>query len=187
MNYYYLVASLPSLGMDEAPPLSIAEFRELCAEHLTPRDLRVLDTVLDENEPADGTGFLREWRQRETRLRNAVVHFRAARLQTEAGPHLRSQKGVSLFTEQRVHDALSRPSPLERERGLDELRWMNAEDLAGRNPFSIRTVLSYAVRLQLAHRWTGMDPQKGAARRDALVSRAPGAEPVADENVDSRA
>ena len=35
--YYFFSATLPELRPGEVPPLTLAEFDELAAEHLTPR------------------------------------------------------------------------------------------------------------------------------------------------------
>lgn len=181
MNYYFLVASLPALDLEEEPPFAVETFHAMCAEHLSERDMAVLDALLADRQNGDPPVLVREWRNRETRIRNALVAVRAARFKVAPAPHLRPQEGISLLVESRVNDLQSRPTPLARELDLDRLRWQEAEEFAGFDPFSIRAVMAYAVKLRLAGRWAAMDADAGTAQLDQLVNREPGAAPEARE------
>jgi altronate hydrolase len=74
MNYYYLVASLPSLQLSAEPPMTCDEFRARAAEQLTAADLRELDALLaGEGSSSFGRAFVR----REAALRHALALRRA--------------------------------------------------------------------------------------------------------------
>ena len=75
--------------------------------------------------------------------------------------------------EKMAGEALSRHTPLDRERALDTLRWQRLEELAGYDPFSARPVLAYALKLQLVERWAELEEDAGMARLEEVVSRPP--------------
>ena len=173
MNYYFLVANLPELALDGDLPFSTETFRAMCAEHLSPRDLSVLDALLKDEAAEHAPALVREWRNRDTRIRNATTALRAARLKMDAAPHIRPQTGISFFVENAVNDAQSRATPLAREMALDRLRWQEAEELAGLDPFSLRAILSYAVKLRLATRWDSMNKDVGISKLNEIINRPP--------------
>lgn len=162
MNYYYLVASLPTLRMEESPPIGMDAFLTLCREHLSTADLATLDAVLDETGQLPARHpFATAWRDTTRQFRNSVARQRAAKLQRDASPYLRPHEGFSVWIEQTVAEAFQKPNPLERQRALDRLLWDRVGELAAGNPFSGAAVFAYAVRLQSAERWSAMDEQAG--------------------------
>jgi hypothetical protein len=181
MNYYFLAASLPPLSLEEEPPLSVEAFLAICDVHLAPQDRATLDALLADEQKTSAPALVREWRNRETRIRNSVVAARAARLEVEAGPHLRPQDGISLYIEDAVHKALSRQTPLARELALDELRWDEADEFAGHNPFALRAILSYAVKLRVAWRWAAMDEDAGTTTLNEIINRPTGTDEVQEK------
>ena len=171
MKYYYLAASLPSLALGEDPPVSGAQFDELCREHLRPDHLQALEEMRNAFEQAPHHGVIREWAAGETCLRNAVVTHRATRLRRDADPYLREQAGVDLYTEKETNDAFARPNPLDREMALDRIRWRHADELAGYDPFDVRAILAYGIKLRLAERWAAMSDEEGSKKAEEIVNR----------------
>jgi hypothetical protein len=167
-NYYYLVAGLPMLALGRPPSIASAGFRQACREQLAPDDFEVLADLLDAGGRRTSHPFARAWRERDTRLRNAVARARAGRLNREAGPHLRPAEGFDTYTERAVAEAFARATPAERELDLDRFRWSVLDELAGFNPFALAGVLAYGLKLRLAERWSGLE----AARGRAAVERA---------------
>lgn len=170
MKYAYFAASLPALVFNSPPPMPLEQFRAAAARQLTPRDLATLDALLDGDPSAHP--FVAEWRARETQLRNAVARARAAAANVEARPYLREHTGWDVALERAVMDAMGRPTPLEREMELDRCRWHLAEDLARFRPFDLEGVLSYALKLRILERWSGMDANAGRRRLDQWVEEA---------------
>ena len=173
MNYYYFAASLPMPSLQTPPPISYERFRELCEQHLSRIDLKALDELM---EPATGDSrhwFVKEWRNRETQLRNAVAKIRAARLRRDAGLYLKEQEGLDTHVEKSAADAFSKKTPLDRELALDRFRWHQIEDAAGYDAFSITAILAYALKLALAQRWAAMDREKGKGKFEELVQQGP--------------
>lgn len=169
MNYYYLAASLPMVSLGREPLLNSGAFRALCEEHLAVEDLAVLAALLDREGQGTTHPFVRAWRDRETRLRNAIVRQRAARLGIDAGTQLRPAEGFDLYTVKAVEEAFARVSPAERELELDRFRWAVLDELGGLNPFALTAVLAYALKLRLAERWSRLEGDEGRRRMDELV------------------
>ncbi|MDI6774094.1 MAG: DUF2764 family protein [Verrucomicrobiota bacterium] len=171
MGYYFFAASLPALSLDAPPPLSFDRFLSLCREHLRAADLRALEELLRRARPESRSAFVRTWCNKDTQVRNAVVRLRAGRLRQDSEADVRPQNGVDLLIEKRVAEAFSRPTPAERERALDRLRWTILDELAGFDPFTGAALLAYALKLKLVERWAAMNPEAGRERVDKLVNR----------------
>ncbi|MCE9612969.1 MAG: DUF2764 domain-containing protein [Lentisphaerae bacterium] len=171
MNYYYFAASLPTLALDAPPPLRMAAFLTLCQEHLRAADYETVRQLLGLSDARPGNALLREWHGREVQLRNALVRARAARLGRDATPYLRPEAAADSAVDKAAAEALSRPAPHERELALDRFRWAQADEMAGYNPFSVASIVAYALKLKLAERWATLDEQAGRAAAEALVAQ----------------
>lgn len=171
MNYYYFAASLPTVALDAAPPLTLAQFLNRCREHLDPADLEAVRLLAEEADAPAPHPFVQAWRDRETQLRNALVRARAARLRCEAAPYLRPVAAADASLDKAAADALSRPTPLERELELDRVRWNQAAQLAGFNPFSMDALLAYTIKLKLADRWATLSEQAGRDKMRAVETQ----------------
>lgn len=163
MSYEYLVASLPMLFPGDPPPFGVTDFLYRCAGVLSPAHHGTLERLLagrvDENDhPA-----AREWAARDTQLRNAIAQARATAWQADARPHLRDHPGFDGMVRDGVADALTKPTPLERERTLDRCRWHILDDIARGDPFGMGAVVAFAMKLQIAARWAGLTPDAGRA------------------------
>ena len=178
MNYYYLVATLPELSFDKPPDMSQEEFLTLCAEHLSPRDYKAMEDLLESSpDQAADTGFAKAWQEKETQLRNAIVKIRAARQQKDAAPFLKETNSVETAATRAAEEAFLKKSPLDRELALDHFRWQQIEELAGLDPFTTKAVLAYGLKFKLATRWADMDREKGENIAEELLNKKPGEEP----------
>jgi hypothetical protein len=163
MNYYFLVSSLPLPQLGLKPPITIPDFLTACGTNLPPDEQAILRDLLATDGAHSDHPFVREWRERETELRNEVARIRAKKRPFAPETWLRPQPGVRVFIQTAVAEAFQAPNPLERERGLDRLRWSLLDELAGLNPFGIDALFSYGLRLRLATRWASFDSKSGAA------------------------
>ena len=172
MNYYYLIASLPSLALEAEPPFDPPRFEALGREHLTPPDQAVFSALLQArpDQPPPNHPFCRAWHDRETLLRNAVVRLRAARRNVDPAPFLRPTATLDLSLEKAVAEAFTRPHPGDRELELDRIRWRTAEELAGYDPFAFDALLAYAVRFGLVTRRHGLTEPRGRERLESLLT-----------------
>lgn len=163
MNYWYLVASLPSLVLGAEPPLSPAAFRVLCGEHLRGGDVQELDAVLAA-DTAGASTFGRAWREFTLRLQAECAVLRAARLGVDPTPWRTDTSVPDAALLAAVRDAMQQADPRGREWQLDALRWRTLEDLVRPTPFGLPAVLAYGLRLQLAARWASRTEAEGQSR-----------------------
>lgn len=177
MNYYYLVAGLPMLCLGREPPIGEGDFLAVCRDHLEPADLLALESLMRPGGGECGHAFVTEWRQRETRLRNAVARVRADRRGVEAEPYLRPEEGYDPSMIRAVDEAFGRATPAEREQELDRFRWQTLESMAGLNPFSTASVLAYGLRLKIVHRWARLSSEAGRRQLEMWVTKAAAASP----------
>jgi len=171
MAYFYLVSSLPSLSLDADPPFTTADFRFRCQGALSTRDLHELDGVLNGKAGEGKSRFARKWHGLETQLRNAVVRQRASRLGVDARSSLRDHPGFDTYVEKAVAEAMARPNPLDQEQALDRCRWYLLDQLALDEPFGLSAVLGFAVKLQLAERWSALTDAAGRRQFQDIVNR----------------
>lgn len=185
MNYYFLAASLPMLEFGAPPPCSSQEFRQICADNLTTRDMRALkDLHPDLLDQPTNDPFVHAWRQTEICIRNTIAAERAARLHSDPAPFRKEIPHVDVDAERQIHELFAHaPSPLERERGLDLLRWNRLDELAGFNPFSKDAILAYFLKLKLAERWAGLDQDLGREQAAEATDANPDPEPATQQDM----
>ncbi len=173
MSYHYFAASLPVLSLDSEPELSVDEFLKLCREHLTPAHLATLERILNDDPPCgNDESFAQQWNDFDTEIRNALVSERATRRSIESARYLRPQKGFRGYVQKSVSEAFAMKNPLESERALDRLRWAIIEDIQGHDPFAVRSLYAYAIKLRLAERWSGMNRDTGTVTVENITAAA---------------
>ncbi len=171
MKHYYLVASLPTLVLGEAPPLTVEAFQFSCTGVLDSDELCELGLVLSGRAGEGSSSFAQSWFGADTQLRNAAARFRGTRLGVESRGFIKDHPGFSAAVEKAVTDAFAKGNPLEREMALDRCRWQMLEDLAREDSFGLAAVLAFAVKLQLASRWAQMKDEAGQKRVEELVDQ----------------
>ena len=166
-EYWFLIASLPTVQMGEKPALSRADFRAACEGQLSEDKLRSVDAVLENREPPAGiaTGL---WNG-EIQLRDAIVRMRAKNRGADASRFLQPFDGFSATIEKQVTDAFARPNPLEQEMALDHVRWSLADELALTGPFGLPGVLAFAVKVRIAERWAELEEEVGKNNVESLI------------------
>lgn len=169
MNYYYLVASLPSQQLFAEPPMTMEALATLCAEQLSASDQRELAAVL---AGSGRSAFGARHAAFEGGLRLCVAKARAERRSRDAS-ELPEDSG-DLALQQAVRDAFSAKDPMERERRFDAMRWRWLEQEAERDPFAPAAVFSYALRLSIGHAWSRRTADAGrnelSSQRERMLS-----------------
>ena len=191
-NYEYIVASLPVLRPEDSrsdnvnAEALIAEIRE----QLSGRDQAVLDQLLagydDEQLTEDfyrqilrnKNRFLREWFRFDLDLRNATVGYLNHQLH-RAPDHdkiLLEEREMEEFPELEAAEHILRGKDiLQRERGLDELRWHKVDEITLLDYFDLETLLGYVAKLKIIDRWLQLDPDSGGREfrvREDMVGKA---------------
>jgi len=169
MSLIYLISSLPFLTFDATPALTLEQFEGMCADQLDGRDAQAVRALLGHG--ASDHPFVSALRDKETILRNSVARRRAARRAEAADSQrwLRPTQGCDSQIENRVDDAFEESDPLSRERELDKIRWIIAEELQGPDPLDKRAVFAYAVKLAILARWQSLETDRGRSVFDGLT------------------
>jgi hypothetical protein len=169
VNYFYLVASLPTFAFGDPLPVSLEEFLSACRRDLSPGDAEELEAFAAGDSANARSAFARAWFRGDDELRAALVQQRAARLGVEAGPQLGERGGFNAYAIDAVEDAYAKPHPLEREMELDRFRWTLTEDLALGHYFDLTALLAYAAKMRINQRWQSLKDEAGARRLDAYL------------------
>jgi hypothetical protein len=163
--YYYLVASLPLLSYDAENFWSLEQFLDLCRQHLSARDRRIVEAAsLVSLKPVLPTcATLEQWRVWEIGLRNQLLSLRAKRRGADETRY-RVQSPEVLAAQGVARSAFAQESPLQAEEVLDRARWAHLDDLEVGHYFDVDKVVIYHLRLQILRRRALLEPAKGAER-----------------------
>ena len=177
-NYEYIISSLPVLHQEDARSehLVAEEILAEIREQLSARDNSVLDLLLEGYDPdkldaefyrralAHGNRFIREWFRFDLDLRNATVAFLNDSLGRPEGQDLvllTEREAEEFPEEEAVQQVLNRADLLQRERGLDDLRWQKVDELTAMDVFDLELILGFVAKLQIIDRWLKLDPESG--------------------------
>jgi hypothetical protein len=185
-NYEYIVASLPVIRLDDLKASKgLAE--KLLGEirsQLSGRDNAILDFLLLSYDPdqlnadyyqralAHKNRFVREWFAFDLDLRNTTVAYLNDQLGREKGQDqiLLEGREDAEFPERAQADAILHGNDiLDRERGLDELRWRKIDEITLMDYFDIEVILGFVCKLKIIDRWLQLDPESGRAMFRKLV------------------
>ncbi|MFW6337686.1 MAG: hypothetical protein ACOC25_02070 [Alkalispirochaetaceae bacterium] len=177
-QYYYAVATLPSLSLEETSYLSIEGFCEFMREQLTENDYGYLSrSSLD---PPKAFGDMPKAYVSFARfvvgLRNALSKERAGELGWELEEHLRlDDRGETGMTESeaivRAREALNAENPFRAEEAIIRAEWALLDELEVGQFFSIEKIIIYYLRLQLCERFGDMTIERGVDRYDEQYAR----------------
>ena len=185
-NYAYIIASLPVLQPDEkqADRQFAQDLVDEIRGQLSARDAAVLDQLLAGYQPdrlnaefyqsalQHPNRFIRNWFRFDLDLRNATVAYINNSLGREEEQDMVLLEGreTEEFPEANaVHRILDCGDILERERGLDELRWNKIDELTLLDNLDLEVILGFVAKLKIVDRWIQLDPDSGRALFRRLV------------------
>jgi len=179
----YLLASLPTPRLGDAPDVPLDAVLERCAGFVgddRARDLAWVLGVGPANERAEvEQGALGEaspgreprpplsdpatlaWAQFSDLIDDAIVLERCARTRSDPQPYLRRPAGFRVDVSEGVAAAFDLPHPAARERHLDALRWRLADELRVGDPDGFGALVARAIQLRLAWRRVGWNEEDG--------------------------
>jgi len=166
-DYYYFVATLPSISYGDKPPTSSEDFRDLCYGLLEPEDAELLKycyydpQLAIETVKTTGSEFIDLLMLRERVLILNLAFVRAAKLKRpspEDPPHDVPR------AEARGKTAFEMDDPLEATIYIDEGRWGALEDMVGLNLFGVNNIYAHLLKLQLLERRQHFETEKGSAK-----------------------
>lgn len=160
-QYYYTVASLPAVSFDGEPPLTAAQFAEICDVELTDEDRAYIDSAsirldgpeaqISGGEDLEIGGVLREWTRllREFQQQMALVRAGALGWEVERLPRPDMEDaGIP----ERVRQILNEENPLKQELSVLRWLWSAADALEPGHHFDREIIALYHLKLQIALR-----------------------------------
>ena len=203
-NYEYIIASLPYLTADYkyADGKGFGDVVDEIRENLSERDAAEMDfllkglegSALDADFYAEAlerrNRFIREYFRFDLNLRNAKVRYLNRALGREVEQDVMTGEGTDADTgldidgyrfrggefaeAAKVEEVLSGEDLIARERGLDEVVWAKADELATFHYFDLTAVLCYLAKLHIADRWLALDEEAGRRLFKKLVDEVRG-------------
>ncbi|MBO4264399.1 MAG: DUF2764 family protein [Bacteroidales bacterium] len=181
-NYPYIIASLPVLARDGADMPDIAGTLADIRAQLGKRDAALFDFVLDgfdadklnadfyRRAQQSPNAFIRAYFRCDRGLRNAKTAYLNRQLGRPEGTDILHLEGEEApWEESAVRPILEGTDILARERGLDAYLWDKAEEMTLMHVFDLDVILGFTVRLKMAARWMGLDPETGRQLFRSLV------------------
>jgi len=174
-QYYFTVASLPLLTLEDERPMSPDRFLSMCSESISARDLERLAAARAAyqaaHEPASsatGDAVVDGYIGRERSLRVELARLRAP--QVGWGGEELAAYAPDPHAAVIAREAMNQDSPLAAETALDQARWRLLDDLEVGHYFDIGKLVIYLFRLLILARRTTIDTERGVARFDQIYS-----------------
>ncbi|MBI9105522.1 MAG: DUF2764 family protein [Spirochaetales bacterium] len=169
-QYYYTVASLPTVQLEQEPPITIEYFLDACSYTIKEKDFHILQmaTILPEGKPSHPA--IASWYAWEMTLRNELVKMRALNTGFDAAQYLREGDNVSGPFDA-AREAVSSANPALGEDVLDRARWRYLEEMQMGHIFDMTALIVYYLKLQIAQRRKVMTVEKGTRIYKDLYNR----------------
>nr|WP_319509175.1 DUF2764 family protein [uncultured Draconibacterium sp.] len=152
----YLMTSLPSLSLGEAPPITIDEFNDDAKRQLSSRHFKALQSV--DIQKLDAKVGVKSISSLINSLKEDLSEVREAKAQNrQAKP-------------ERMPNALLRGNPMEREMNILQWQWEELQDIEAGKTFTLTEVLVYKLKLQLVERLYSFDEIRGAEVLASVVN-----------------
>lgn len=172
-NYEYIIASLPSPGVESFDAGAMLDFiRSQCSG----QDSALIDMILDgfdgdklSNEfyhkaIKSHSSFVRDFLGYDLKLRNTKVEYLNKALERQEGTdiiHLSEDEDPDFDEKPAMLSVLEQDDILARERGLDDLLWNKADELTRMHLFDMDVILAFVAKLKITDRWNKLDPATG--------------------------
>ena len=171
-QYYYTVASLPSLSFHEPSPLSPEDALALCKAELTVADNALLKSITL-SPHAHKEMYLsvkRKWFAFEKALRNELVRLRATKLGVDADLYIRGDDGDRSYAKL-AQDIFATESPHIAEEMIDHARWKFLDELETDYYFTIEKLVIYFLKLRILERRSFFNTEAGRKNLDDIINQ----------------
>lgn len=168
-SYFYTLASLPFIQLDDRLPFDRDFFLQLCETTISQKDyMEILHTTIDipENESNLGSLAAQYWSWERT-LRNYLVKARSKEMNIEGNTFLRDED-TYLDIEEIAATAIKQNTPLEAEHYLAQKRWEYIDSLRSVDYFSFQNLQVWYLQYQILERMNVFDEEEGFNRYSAL-------------------
>jgi len=164
-SYYYTLASLPALKLEDSIPFDRNYFLQLCENTISPGDYqKIQKTSIEIPEDQDLlSGLSTQYWKWEKALRNALVKVRAKEMNLDGNSFLREEEILS-DVEEIATAAIRQDTPLDAELFLSARRWDFIESLRTIQYFSIENLQVWYLQYQILERINQFDKEEGFRR-----------------------
>lgn len=169
-QYYYTVASLPMIQLEQEPPITSEYFLENCSYTLSEKDYNILRTATMLPQGTPEHSAVAKWFSWEITLRNELVKMRAQNTGFDSEQFLmEGEYATGAFDTAR--EAVGSSNPAVGEDILDRARWRYLEDMEMGHIFDLTALIVYYLKLQIAERRKVMTVEQGTGNYKELYNR----------------
>lgn len=153
-SYYYFAASLPMLGWESKPPMTVESFLEECQRLLDNSDYTLMHALLTQDDPQVGTEdpVANAWIRFNRNFRNELAWFRAGRLNKDPLPFVRGHRWPDPFLAEQIQQAARITNPWEAQKAMDKIVWRFLDELATGQYFNWEFLFVYGLKLKILQR-----------------------------------
>lgn len=159
-QYYYTVASLPMLVLNQEPPITVEYFLETCSYTLNEKDYETLITAINAPVEAPLHPTIAAWQNWERSLRNELVKMRAVKTEMDSEKYLR-EGDASTGVFDAAREAFGAANPKIGEQILDSARWRYLDELENSHNYDFTKLIVYYLKLQITERKRIMTDHNG--------------------------
>ena len=162
-KFYYLISTLPAISLWEKPEIDVKSFLSSCREWLCEKDMKTLEEVhiLPPKKSNSTLLTIIKWYNWETCLRNRIARYRSSKLDIDLAPFLHEECDFFSESDRIVQEATASDNPLDKEKALDEQRWIYLNSLEAGHIFNLDLLCIYKLKLQLCEKWLDRVTEKG--------------------------
>nr|WP_320021126.1 DUF2764 family protein [uncultured Draconibacterium sp.] len=152
----YLMTSLPSLSLGEAPPITIDEFNDDAKHQLSSRHFKALQSV--------------DIQKLESKVGVKSVSSLINSIKEDLSEVREAKKQNRQAKPERMPNSLLKGNPMEREMNILHWQWEELKDIEAGKTFTLTEVLVYKLKLQLLERMNSFNKNKGAEILASVVN-----------------
>ena len=168
-EYYYFVASLPSVWMDKEAPITYKEFLSRASEQLSRTDFEDLKkaTFNVETNRKTKSKVVKDWENFEWKLNELLTEERAKNLNWDVDKYKAKCTPDRLLSE-KLKKIVESPNPLKAEKEILDMYFEFLENHEVSSPFSTEALMIYALKLQIKEKAESFSKEKGRKEFDKL-------------------
>ena len=162
-EYYYFVATLPSIYFDSKAPMKTESFLDDCDYQLSPRDSGLVRDLL-EGDPTQNnvTEACALWTDFNNMFKNQMSCCRAKKMGKDPYSFMRGERTSSAELEALTIEALKEDNLIDGERAIDKRYWEYLDELEGPYFFDLTNIIVYGLKLKILEKYNRIASEEGA-------------------------
>jgi len=146
-KFYYLVASLPYLSINEEPRITMNDFLQEASKWLSEEETKILISLEDNK---NRTEVIAIWNSFFEDIQNEIVSTRQSRREKK---NIKEGKySERIFTQK---------TPLDMEKKLEEIKWQYIDSIEAKYNFDLNKLVCYCLKLKIIERIKKFDKEQG--------------------------